>query len=188
MAKQVSILFVGNSHTYCNDMPILVRQHAAADGYDCRVAMIAHGGWYLEQHVKEPDVRFNILFGHYDYVVIQDHTHPMAPEEEFVPAARALNEWIGQAGSTPVVYETWARKDEPEKQASMHALHQKVAEEIGALLAPVGQQWWGYRASRPDLELYAPDDRHASWAGSDFAAGIIWKTIRSDVRRKEKAQ
>ena len=85
--KAFSILFIGNSHTYYNDMPQMVRQRAAGDGFDCRITMIAHAGWFLEQHVKEPDVRFNILFGRYDYVVLQDHTHPMAPEEEFVPAA-----------------------------------------------------------------------------------------------------
>ena len=184
--KTCSILFVGNSHTYCNDMPLMVQRRAAGEGFDCRVTMIAHGGWFLEQHVKEPEVRFNILFGHYDYVVLQDHTHPMAPEEEMIPAARALSAWIREAGSTPVIYETWAKKTEPEIQPPMNALHEKAAAEIGALLAPVGEKWWAYKESRPDLEMYASDGMHASRAGSDFAAKYIWETIYSDLSRKGK--
>ena len=61
-----NILFIGNSHTYFNDMPLMVQWRAEEDGYDCRVVMLAHGDWYLAQHVEEPDVRFNILFGGYD--------------------------------------------------------------------------------------------------------------------------
>ena len=188
MKKQaLSILFIGNSHTYYNDMPEMVRQRAAGDGFDCHVAMIAHGGWFLEQHVKEPDVRFNILFGHYDYVVLQDHTHPMAPEEELVPAAAMLNVWIREAGSIPVIYETWAKKDAPEDQDNMNRVHRKAADTIGALLAPVGENWRAYQADRPNLEMYAVDGKHASEDGSDFAAKCIWETIRRDIRNRENA-
>ena len=40
----------------------MVAEKARKAGFDCEVTMIAHGGWYLEQHVQEPDVRFNILY------------------------------------------------------------------------------------------------------------------------------
>ena len=49
--KHLRILFIGNSHTYVNGVPALVRDLAAADGYEVDVTMIAHGGWYLWQHV-----------------------------------------------------------------------------------------------------------------------------------------
>ena len=68
--KKLRILFIGNSHTYFNDMPIMVARRFREDGYDCEVTMIAHGGWFLEQHAQEPEVRFNILYVHYDYVVL----------------------------------------------------------------------------------------------------------------------
>ena len=74
--RTLRILFIGNSHTYFNDMPAMVAEKARKAGFDCEVTMIAHGGWYLEQHVQEPDVRFNILYGHYDYVVLQEFSHP----------------------------------------------------------------------------------------------------------------
>ena len=79
--KHLRILFIGNSHTYVNGVPALVRDLAASDGYEVDVTMIAHGGWYLWQHVQEPDVPFNIKYGHYDYVVLQEHSHPFDGSE-----------------------------------------------------------------------------------------------------------
>lgn len=184
--KQLSILFIGNSHTYYNDMPLMVQRRANDAGYDCRVTMIAHGGWYLAQHAEEPDVRFNILYGRYDYVVLQEHAHPFGPVDKFRDAAVRLNELIRQAGSIPVIYECWAKKDEPEKQAFMNEGHQRIAEEINALLAPVGENWWSYMRSWPDLEMYADDGAHASPDGSDFAAKHIWSAIQRDLAMRDR--
>ena len=171
------ILFIGNSHTYYNDMPLMVQQRAINEGFDCRVTMIAHGGWFLAQHAEEPDVRFNILYGGYDYVVLQEHAHPIGPEEKFMAAAVTLNTLIRKAGAMPIIYETWAKKDEPGAQALMNEGHRRVAREINALLAPVGENWWSYMKSWPDLEMYDADGAHASPVGSDFAAKYIWEAI-----------
>ena len=182
--EKLRILFIGNSHTYFNDMPQMVAGRFLEEGYDCEVTMIAHGGWFLEQHVQEPDVRFNILYGHYDYVVLQEHSHPFGPEEKFFHAVRALNKWIREAGSKPVIYMTWARKDEEYEQARMTAAHKAATEDIGALLAPVGENWWNYMRSHTELEMYYKDGAHASEQGSDFAAKYIWDTIKTDLHYK----
>lgn len=183
--KTLNLLFVGNSHTYYNDMPLMVQRRAVEAGYDCRVTMLAHACWFLSQHAQEPDVRFNILYGGCDYVILQEHAHPFGPEEKFREAALALNGLIRQAGSKPVIYETWAKQAEPEMQAHMNEVHREIAEEIGALLAPVGENWWEYQKAYPDLVVYAKDGQHASEAGSDFAAKHIWETIRQDLVRQE---
>ncbi len=178
---KLSILFIGNSHTYFNDMPLKVKRRAMDEGYNCRVTMLAHPGWFLAQHAAEPEARFNILYGNNDYVVLQEHAHPFGPEDKFRDAVIALNALIRRAGSMPVIYECWAKKDEPEKQAYMNEVHERVALETGALLAPVGREWWGYMKSCPDSEMYAADGAHASDAGSDFAARLIWDEIKKDV-------
>ncbi len=180
--RDLGILFIGNSHTYVNDMPLTVRCLAEESGFCCRGAMLAHPGWFLSQHAKEPDVRFNILYGNYDYVVLQEHAHPFGPEEEFLNAAAALGKMIRGAGGTPVIFECWSRKDEPEKQGPMNEAHRRAAEQTGALLAPVGENWRGSNA--PDHEMYEEDGAHASPAGSVFAANCIWETISDDIRRK----
>ncbi|MCR5683335.1 MAG: SGNH/GDSL hydrolase family protein [Clostridiales bacterium] len=185
--KTVNILFIGNSHTFYNDLPLTVCRLAEADGWTCRVTMLAHGGWFLAQHVGEPDVRFDILHGGYDYVVLQEHAHPFGPVEKFREAALALNGMIREAGCTPVLYETWAQKAEPQMQPVMNAVHREIAREIDALLAPVGERWQAYRTAHPDIEMYADDGAHASPAGSAFAAAVIWETVR-DAAEKQKNQ
>ncbi|MDY2949121.1 MAG: hypothetical protein SOS94_04275, partial [Lachnospiraceae bacterium] len=108
--------------------------------------------------------------------------------EKFFEAVRTLTSWIREAGSTPVIYMTWAKKTEPEMQRRMTEAHTKIAEETGSLLAPVGREWWGYKDSWPDLEMYAEDGQHASPAGSDFAAKLIWNTIQMDIGRKKRGR
>lgn len=178
--EKMRILFIGNSHTYFNDMPEKVALRFKEQGKECEVTMIAHGGWFLEQHVKEPEVRFNILYGSYDYVVLQEHSHPFGPEETFFEAVRTLNQWIREAGSTPVIYMTWARKEEEREQPRMSEAHRKIAKEIDALLVPVGELWWDHIHENPGVELYYEDGAHASDVGSDFAAKCIWSVIERD--------
>ena len=84
----LKILFIGNSHTYYNDMPLLVKQRFEGEGCGCHVTMLAHPGWFLAQHVEDPEAKFNILYGGYDYVVLQEHAHPFGPEEKFYDAVR----------------------------------------------------------------------------------------------------
>ena len=181
--KKLRILFIGNSHTYFNDMPEMVAEQFRKEQYDCEVTMIAHGGWFLEQHVNEPDVRFNILYGHYDYVVLQEHAHPFGPEEKFYGAVRQLNQWILEAGSKAVIYMTWAKKDEEFNQERMTLAHEQIADELGMLLAPVGKYWWEDMRSYPDIEMYYKDGQHASPDGSRFAAKYIWNAIETDLCR-----
>ena len=124
--KKVKILFIGNSHTYYHDLPAWVKLLAKEEGYECDVTMLAHAGWYLKQHVQEPDVNFNIRFGHYDYVVLQEHSHPFDCVPDYQRAAATLSEWIRKAGSTPVIYGTWSKKDEPEMQPYMNEVNRKT--------------------------------------------------------------
>lgn len=181
----IKVLFIGNSHTYYNDMPSLVKRKLDEDGYDCHVTMLAHPAWFLAQHVEDPEAKFNIRFGGYDYVVLQEHAHPFGPEEKFFEAVRTQTDWIKEAGATPVIYLTWAQKNEPEAQQRMTDAHKRIAEETGSLLAHVGDEWWGYMRSWPELEMYADDGAHASPAGSDFAAKMIESEILHDLHRKE---
>ena len=182
--KPLHLLFIGNSHTYFNDMPSMVVRRAARDGWAARAVMLAHGGWFLSQHAKEPEVRWNILFGGYDYVILQEHAHPFGPEERFLEAAEQLTALIREAGSTPVIYACWARKDERDRQPAMDAAHRRAAESTGALLAPVGEAWWPYLDAHPGVDMYAPDGAHASPEGSSLAAAVIWETLHSDLIRR----
>ncbi len=179
----LKLLFIGNSHTYVNDLPALVRELAREDGCEAQVVMIAHGGWYLFQHVKEPDVRFNIRFGGYDYVILQEHSHPFDRIEDYKEAAETLAGWAREAGARPVIYGTCAMEAQEPEQERMNRVNRELAEELGAVLAPVGESWWDYKRSHPELKLYAEDGAHASLSGSEYAAKVIWGAIKEAIGR-----
>lgn len=181
MEKKLRLLFIGNSHTFFNYMPNLVAERFRKDGYDCEVTMLARPYLFLKEHLGEQETKFNIKYGHYDYVILQEHAHPFGPVEDFREAVMGLDEMIKESGSKSVIYMTWAAKDEPEKQDFMTKAHRDVASEIGALLAPVGEEWWKYLNEHLEAEYYYKDGHHASAEGSAFAARVIWETIQADL-------
>ena len=178
------ILMLGNSLTSAQDMPDILAELTGAE-----VVCHTRGGARLSEHLN-PNTRLGartqaaLAKKQWDYVVLQEHAHPFGPEEKFFEAARKLNAWIREANSTPVIYMTWAMKEEEAVQPRMTKAHQEIAEEIDALLAPVGEEWWQYKKNHPEIEMYAEDGAHASPAGSDLAASCIWETIRADLEKK----
>ena len=178
----MKLLFIGNSHTYKNDLPELVSRKFRENWIDCGAVMLAQPGWTLTHHSVSPEVSFNIRFGGYDYVVLQEHAHPFEDTERYLNAVKLLSELAKSAGSIPLIYGTWARKAEPEKQAEMSAAYERAAKENDCLLADVGGIWWDYRKDHPQTELFAEDGEHPSPAGSDLAAEMIFKTIRAAMK------
>lgn len=182
-ATRLRLLFVGNSHTFFNDMPEMVAERFRKDGYDCEVAMIAHGGWSLSQLVEEPEVQFNIRYGHYDYVMLQDMSNPFESERRFIRSIAILVQWIRETGARPILYLPWTRCDGESRQAAMTASYKKASEEFSVPLAPAGEFWWEYRREHPETEMYYEDGTHASEAGSEFVAGYIYCTILADMKQ-----
>lgn len=181
-SKHLRILFIGNSHTYMNDLPACVKSLAREEGYSCDVTMLAHGGWYLSEHVKEPQTKFNVMYGDYDYIVLQEHSHPFDRIDDYRSAVKTISALADKAGSRIVIYGTWARKDDKASQDYMNKVNRDIADKNGAILAPVGEHWWSYIDSRPDLEFYDEDGAHASRAGTEFAAKIIWTSIEESLQ------
>ena len=119
----MKILFIGNSHTFMNDMPALVRDMVReVTSEECECVMLAYGGRSLKWHMSEEyfAVRFNILHGGYDYCVMQEVAHPMTSEDDTYANVRKIAELCSTAGTTPVIFETWAEKAMPEHQAEMN--------------------------------------------------------------------
>ena len=177
------ILFIGNSHTYMNDMPELVRlMMENVTGVDCEVFMLAYSNRSLKWHMDEEyfSERFNILRGGFDYCVIQEQAHPLTSMEDTEKYTGRIIEMCGKAGTVPVIFETWAEKAKPENQAEMNRRYRKIAGEQNVLLAPVGEVWEKVRPVLEELsgaDLYFLDGAHASATGDFITAMVIVKAI-----------
>ena len=105
----MKILFVGNSHTYMNDLPELVRQMMeSATGESCETVMLAYSGRSLKWHMEQEyfSERFNILHGRYDYCVIQEQAHPMTDESDTIAYTKRIIELCNKVNTKPVIFET----------------------------------------------------------------------------------
>jgi hypothetical protein len=186
--EPVRVLFVGNSYTYFNNLPALVRAMAEARGQVLETEMVAPGGWRLEDHFEKGEARALLRDWPWDHVVLQEQSTlgtnlfvdglaRIAGDEVFHPWAEKWVEEITSAKAKPVFYLTWARKASPEDQATLTRSVLRVANPAHAAVAPAGPAFALVRAARPELELFIEDGSHPSPAGSYLAACTIYATV-----------
>ena len=182
----MKVLFVGNSHTYFNDMPALFARFVERTcGEKPAVTMLAYSGRDLEWHRREYySLRFNLMYGGYDCCVIQQAAHPYPPVETTLRFGAELIDLCRRCAVTPVVYMTWAEKRFPEHQQLMVDTCTTLAGENGALLAPVGAVWRAVRETCPEIELYYTDGEHAGPYGDFLVAAVLCSTLVGEVSEK----
>lgn len=165
-------LFIGNSHTYFNDMPqLFARLYQAGTGERAEAVMLSHPGRTWEWHEKEAyELRYNLLYGGYDWCFLQQAAHPFPGEEITRTCGKRLIELCRLVGTRPVLVETWAKKEEPEEQARMNRVYRELSKEQKCLLSPVGEIWQMVRTCCPEAELYFEDGAHASVYGDYLIA------------------
>ena len=69
--KTYYLLFVGNSLTYTNDLPALVRKEAKKQGVKVRTKMLASPNYALVDHWFQGEVQKYIQTGKFDFVIMQ---------------------------------------------------------------------------------------------------------------------
>ena len=161
------VLFIGNSHTYFNDLPELVRQQCARKGQPVEVCMLTH----------EPQTRFNILYGGWDTVILQHRAHPMGDVALLEKALDDILVWVREAGSRAMLFQTWTRQGEEDAQKDMSRVYRQLGEKHNIPVIPVGDRWQAYRREHPDAAFYRSDGSHAAPAGSQLAAQVIAEAL-----------
>ncbi len=169
-------LFIGNSHTFRNDMPRIFQQVCQENGIPAEVTMLAHSGKTFEFHSEQPEVRFNILYGNYDYIILQDRQKDFSPDAA-LKFGTAIDEIIRQTTSKKILYMTWTIPQERAIQNEVAQGYYRLGQAINAPVAPVGLLWWEYADRHPDEALFVEDNRHATPTGSALAAYTIFQTI-----------
>ena len=107
----MKILFIGNSHTYGNDMPEIFRGICEKNGVGkVETVMIATPGVGLDYHAQSPETLFNIRHGHYDCVILQHKAHPMGDQAQMLAGADTLIKEVKNAGGEPCLFMTWTQK------------------------------------------------------------------------------
>jgi len=170
----MKVLFIGNSHTFVNDMPELLRQLAASRQIEIDAVQNTSGGRGLGWHAHEFDVRYNILFGGYDYIVLQHNAHPFPGEQNLIEEADKILKTVALSKSKPVAYQCWSEKNNPEGNPIICEAYEKLAAKRDMLLSPVGRAWG---MLRDRYNLYYKDGEHTSPMGAYLAACVFFVTL-----------
>ena len=172
------ILFIGNSLTYTNDLPDMVRVLAESAGTPLVTAMAAEAGMSLEDHWTRGRARAMVASGRWDVVVLQQG--PSA-----LPSSREnLRQWaerwaaaIRDAGAVPVVYMPWPESWRRSAFDSVSLSYHVAAEAASAPLVPGGDAWLAAWRQDPALELYGGDGFHPSRLGTYVVAVATWARL-----------
>ncbi|MBW5412049.1 DUF4886 domain-containing protein [Pseudomonas sp. MAG002Y] len=176
----IRILFVGNSYTYVNDLPAVLSE-MSRQGKQARpieTKTLAFSGASLEQHWTKKDVQQALQEQKWDYVVLQEHSMLPVKNPDFMyKYARLIDAEVKKNGAKTILYLTWARQNDPAMQAKLDKAYTTLANELGALLAPVGQAWQTALAEKPQPSLFLPDGSHPSFIGSYIGASVFYSLI-----------
>ncbi len=191
-------LFVGNSYTSVNDLPLMVSKAALSAGDTLVYDSSAPGGYTFSQHVSYGGTTSLIQAGGWDFVVLQEQSqYPAFPiqqvQAEVLPYATQLSDMIraGNPNGEVMFYMTWGRKNgDADNCASYPPLctyegmdsllyhrYLLMAEQNHAAVSPVGAVWHYLRDNHPEIELYNSDESHPSLAGSYAAAAIFYTVL-----------
>jgi hypothetical protein len=190
--SSVSVLFVGNSLTYTNDLPGMFKKLAAESSLhvDVEVTLIAPGGAFLYDHWKHGQALALLREKHPKFLVLQGQsTEALSAPQSFSQSAQLFKAEADRIGATTILFATWARPagdpyyKEPTSggspavmQARLDAAYADVAKSTGATLAPVGAAW--ERAQQATAEIQLLDGtQHPSPAGTYLAAAVLFRTM-----------
>src|SRR5512147_2701785 len=76
-----SILFVGNSYTFANDLPKTLVRLAKSGEKRIETGMAASGGWTLADHADSAETLEQIKSSKWTYVVLQEQSQIPAHEQ-----------------------------------------------------------------------------------------------------------
>jgi hypothetical protein len=192
-----SILWVGNSFFYYNNS---MHNHfgdlARSGGTSVRSTSATISGSGLDWHdmdsLLRPDglgrysigrdnvARFNKPGRQYDTVIMMDCSQcPVHPDLQaaFHEAVRKDSAILAKAGIQPVLFMSWAYKDKPEMTAQLAEQYTQAGNANDALVVPAGLAFAKVFARRPDIELYQPDKRHPTLAGTYLAASTVYAAL-----------
>jgi hypothetical protein len=168
------VLFIGNSLTEANDLPLLVEALSIAGGRPLQAESATLGGASLEDQWGR-GTQQRIAAGGWRFVVLQQG--PSA-----LPESRAnLREWtrrfdaeIRSAGARTALYMVWPESFRREAFPDVSESYRLAAQDVGGILLPAGDAWQAAWQRQPSLALYGPDGFHPSLAGSYLAALTIY--------------
>jgi hypothetical protein len=172
--KKVNILFVGNSLTYSNNLPKLVKDIAKKKGILIKTKMIAYPNYALIDHLDDKEVKAALETNKYDFLIVQQGPSSQSEGRKLLfESVEKLSEICHKNECQLAVFMVWPSKQYYRTFNKVIKNHREVAEKYNALLCPVGEVWKAHFEASNNFDYYSSDGFHPSKKGSQVAAQII---------------
>lgn len=173
----ISVLFLGNSLTYYNEIPGMTAEIGAREKRPLRVDAVTRSGVTLEQLWNDTDARKKLWLRQWDYVVLQGGAgmaHPLHNAEAFNRYLSMFAADVRKSGAVPLFYLVWR----PEQPAHYERAALDAAKGAQLKVIPAGIAWLDLvrrgRFDRLDIDGLHPDAR-----GAYLVACSVYSTIYS---------
>ena len=168
----ISILFIGNSHTAYNriarQVETLLEGELPNKNIFCQERAVLGKGLDFHRGNEQTNVEFKA--GQWDYIVLQGH--PIAVDGSS-KATVFFTDSAKQQNSKVIHYSVWGRKNQRPTSQEKYEMLLYLAKTDGNVVVPVGLAWDRVQKERPDLELFLPDNNHASAHGGYLTALVF---------------
>jgi len=173
-----SLLCVGNSLTYYNDLPTLVKEEAESRKIIINTEMLTQGNYAIVDHWADGKVQNMIRSRKYDYVIIQQGPSSQAEGRDMLLNGGKQYADLCKANDTKLAYYmVWPSRRYYHTFDGVIRNYTAAAEINDAILCPVGKVWKDHFDKTNDFSYYGPDQFHPSPLGSKVAARVIVSSL-----------
>ena len=194
-----SVVFIGNSFFYYNNgvhkptLGMVKASPALGKGHRFRNITINSSSleWHdIESYVTNEKIgSFSITSENlykkyepekYDLAIMMDCSQcPIHPDRKdlFNFYVDSHSQTLRNFGVEPSLLMTWAYKDKPEMINGLSSAYIAAGNRNNIMVFPVGLAFQLSQLENPSIELYTPDKRHPSKAGTYLMAAVIYSSI-----------
>ena len=174
----ISLLFMGNSHTTFNGLTSMVADMVRAGRPGMTVTPVeAPGNMFLEDRLHDGPTIALLRRQTWSYVILQAQKYSTSGQFTYsTEEAKGLIRISREQRAVPVMFPEWPRLGVDETRR-IYDLHASIAQAEPACVAPIGQAWDLALARNPTLVLHAADGNHSAPAGAFLAALVLYATI-----------
>ncbi|MBK8517320.1 MAG: SGNH/GDSL hydrolase family protein [Saprospiraceae bacterium] len=173
-----TILFIGNSLTYTNELPKLVEAIGKERGIEIKTTMIAFPNYALEDHWNDGRIQTLIADKKYDFVVVQQGPSSQSDGSiSLIEYGAKIKEICSASNSQLAFFMVWPAFANFHTYSGVINSYTNAAIATNSILCPVGQVWRDYFLATGDYAYFGPDMFHPSLKGSENAALIIFQIL-----------
>jgi hypothetical protein len=174
----ITLLFMGNSHTSVNNLTGMVTDMVRAGKPGKSVASIqSPGGMFLDERLSHAPSLDLLRSQDWSFVILQAQKYSSSGTVQYSTAE--AQQWVRMSRAqhaVPIMFPEWPRRGIDETQR-IFDLHVSIAQAEPACVAPIPQAFDLALARHPTLILHDTDGNHSSEAGAFLAALVLYATI-----------